>query len=43
MSLPCHRDGEAPVGLMVSAMNGDDEKLYSVSSTIERILQGNTR
>ncbi len=42
ISLPCHRTGEAPVGLMVSAMNGDDEKLYSLSSTIERILQSNT-
>lgn len=38
ISLPCHRDGEAPVGLMVSAMHGDDEKLYSVSAAIERIL-----
>ncbi|MEE8366213.1 MAG: amidase family protein [Gammaproteobacteria bacterium] len=43
ISLPCHREGEAPVGLMVSAMNGDDEKLYSVSATIERILQSNAR
>ena len=43
ISLPCHRKGEAPVGLMVSAMNGDDEKLYSVSATIERILQSNRR
>ena len=38
ISLPCHRAGDAPVGLMVSAMNGEDEKLYSVSATIERIL-----
>ena len=43
ISLPCHREGEAPVGLMVSAMNGDDEKLYSISATIERILQNYTR
>ena len=43
ISLPCHREGEAPVGLMVSAMNGDDEKLYSISATIERILQSNAR
>jgi len=39
ISLPCHRKGEAPVGLMVSSMNGEDEKLYSVSLAIEQILK----
>ncbi len=39
ISLPCHRNSEAPVGLMVSSMNGDDEKLYSVSAGIEQILK----
>ena len=39
ISLPCHRNGEAPVGLMVSSINGDDEKLYSVAATIEQILK----
>ncbi|MFT5659100.1 MAG: aspartyl-tRNA(Asn)/glutamyl-tRNA(Gln) amidotransferase subunit A [Gammaproteobacteria bacterium] len=38
ISLPCHKTGEAPVGLMLSAMNGDDESLYSVSATIEKAL-----
>jgi len=42
ISLPCHRDGEAPVGLMVSSMNGEDEKLYSVSMAIEQILKMHT-
>ena len=39
ISLPCHRNGEAPVGLMVSSINGDDENLYSVSAAIEKILK----
>jgi len=39
ISLPCNRNGEAPVGLMVSSINGDDEKLYSVAATIEQILK----
>ena len=38
ISLPCHKTGEAPVGLMVSAMNGQDESLYSVSAAIEKTL-----
>lgn len=38
ISLPCHKTGEAPVGLMVSAMNGQDESLYSVSAAIEKAL-----
>jgi aspartyl-tRNA(Asn)/glutamyl-tRNA(Gln) amidotransferase subunit A len=38
ISLPCHKLGTAPVGLMVSAMNGDDEDLYAISATIERAI-----
>lgn len=38
ISLPCHTPGEAPVGLMLAARNGDDEKLYRLAQTIEMIL-----
>jgi len=38
MSLPCHRPGQAPVGLMLSATNGSDEELYRVAAGIETIL-----
>ena len=38
ISLPCHRKGEAPVGLMVSSMNGEDANLYPVSAAIEQVL-----
>ncbi|MDC1287846.1 amidase [Gammaproteobacteria bacterium] len=38
ISLPCHREGEAPVGLMLSAANGQDESLYRIAATIESTL-----
>jgi aspartyl-tRNA(Asn)/glutamyl-tRNA(Gln) amidotransferase subunit A len=38
MSLPCHAEGEAPVGLMLSAANGTDEKLYRIAAAIEAAL-----
>ena len=38
ISLPCHTPGEAPVGFMLCARNGDDEPLYAIASTIEKIL-----
>ncbi|MBT8437561.1 MAG: amidase [Gammaproteobacteria bacterium] len=39
MSLPCHQPGEPPVGLMLSATNGHDEKLYRVAAAIETVLK----
>ena len=38
ISLPCHKAGEAPVGLMLSAANGQDESLYSIAAAIESVL-----
>ncbi len=38
ISLSCHDKGEAPVGLMLSADNGDDEKLYRIAAAIESLL-----
>jgi len=38
ISLPCHHPGDAPVGLMLSAANGSDEKLYQVAAAIESTL-----
>ena len=37
-SLPCHRPGEAPVGFMVSAVHGDDNRLYRIAAGIESVL-----
>ena len=39
ISLPCHHPGEAPVGLMLSAGNGSDEKLYQVAAAVEKTLE----
>ena len=39
ISLPCHKEGEAPVGLMLSSVNGDDDRLLSLAATVESILQ----
>jgi len=38
ISLPCHHPGEAPVGLMLSAGNGSDEKLYRIAAAVEKTL-----
>ena len=38
ISLPCHQPGEAPVGLMLSAGNGSDEKLYRIAAAVEKTL-----
>jgi len=38
ISLPCHRAGEAPVGLMLSAANGQDESLFRIAAAIEAAL-----
>jgi len=37
-SLPCHREGELPVGLMLSAVAGDDARLASVALAVEAAL-----
>jgi aspartyl-tRNA(Asn)/glutamyl-tRNA(Gln) amidotransferase subunit A len=37
-SLPCHRAGELPVGLMLSSVDGDDARLVAVALAVERSL-----
>ena len=39
ISLPCHQPGEAPVGLMLSAANGDDDRLYQLAAAVETLLK----
>ena len=41
ISLPCHETGNAPVGLMLSSVNGDDDRLLSVAAAVEEILNSN--
>lgn len=38
LSLPCHREGEAPVGLMLAAPAMHDHHLLKVGSSIEAVL-----
>jgi aspartyl-tRNA(Asn)/glutamyl-tRNA(Gln) amidotransferase subunit A len=38
ISLPCHRHGEAPIGLMLMAANGHDKCLLATAAAIEREL-----
>jgi aspartyl-tRNA(Asn)/glutamyl-tRNA(Gln) amidotransferase subunit A len=38
LSMPCHRFGEAPVGLMIAALEGHDGELLRIGNTIERVL-----
>ncbi len=38
ISIPCHRAGEAPVGLMLVGEHGGDRKLFAVAAAIERLV-----
>ena len=38
VSLPCSPQGEAPVGLMVSAAHGQDDRLYGIAFAMEKAL-----
>ncbi len=38
ISLPCHLEGEAPVGLMLSMPHGHDQKLYELAFLVEKLL-----
>ncbi|MEM7194425.1 MAG: amidase family protein [Pseudomonadota bacterium] len=39
ISLPCHANDGPPVGLMVSAVHGADDRLYEIAAAIERVLR----
>ena len=38
ISLPCHLPDEPPVGLMLSAMHGEDDSLYQIAAAVEGVL-----
>lgn len=38
ISIPIENPGDAPVGLMVSLGHGEDEKLYGLTATLEKII-----
>lgn len=39
ISIPCHRLGEAPVGLMLAAGGGADHRLLQVASSLEDVVR----
>ncbi|MBS1821813.1 MAG: amidase [Acidobacteria bacterium] len=40
VSLPCHRPGEAPVGLMLAMRGGADTRLLQIALRVEDVLAG---
>jgi aspartyl-tRNA(Asn)/glutamyl-tRNA(Gln) amidotransferase subunit A len=39
ISLPAHRDGEAPVGLMLAAAGGADRRIFELAAAMEGIIR----
>jgi aspartyl-tRNA(Asn)/glutamyl-tRNA(Gln) amidotransferase subunit A len=39
LSLPCHAQGEAPVGFMLASVGGNDQRLLSMGMAVERVLK----
>src|SRR5450631_4289651 len=39
ISLPCHRDGEVPVGLMLAASGGSDRRIFELAAAMEAAIR----
>ena len=39
ISLPCHRDGEAPVGFMLGAAGGSDRRIFELAAAVEAAIR----
>jgi len=39
ISLPCHREGDAPVGLMLAASGGSDRRILELAAAIEAVIR----
>ena len=40
LSIPCHQRGDAPVGLMLAGLHGQDDQVLSLGLAIEKLLSG---
>jgi aspartyl-tRNA(Asn)/glutamyl-tRNA(Gln) amidotransferase subunit A len=40
ISLPAHRAGEVPVGLMLAQSGGNDRRLFEVAAGVEAVIRG---
>jgi aspartyl-tRNA(Asn)/glutamyl-tRNA(Gln) amidotransferase subunit A len=38
LSLPCHKPGDAPVGLMIAGLHGQDERILTLGAAVEAAL-----
>jgi aspartyl-tRNA(Asn)/glutamyl-tRNA(Gln) amidotransferase subunit A len=38
ISVPCHRAGDAPVGLMLFGAHGSDRRLLSIAAAVEKVI-----
>ena len=38
ISLPCHRGGDAPVGLMLVGEHGADRRLLAIAAAVEQVV-----
>jgi aspartyl-tRNA(Asn)/glutamyl-tRNA(Gln) amidotransferase subunit A len=39
ISLPCHREGEVPVGLMLAASGGSDRRIFDLAAAMEDVIR----
>jgi aspartyl-tRNA(Asn)/glutamyl-tRNA(Gln) amidotransferase subunit A len=39
ISLPCHREGEIPVGLMLAASGGSDRRVFELAAGMEATIR----
>ena len=39
ISLPCHREGDAPVGLMLAASGGADHHIFELAAAMEAVIR----
>jgi aspartyl-tRNA(Asn)/glutamyl-tRNA(Gln) amidotransferase subunit A len=39
ISLPCHREGEVPVGLMLAASGGSDRRIFELAAAMEDVIR----
>src|ERR1700733_10693187 len=39
ISLPCHREGDVPVGLMLAASGGSDRRIFELAAAIEGVIR----
>jgi aspartyl-tRNA(Asn)/glutamyl-tRNA(Gln) amidotransferase subunit A len=39
ISLPCHREGEVPVGLMLAAAGGSDRRIFELAAGMETVIR----